>query len=305
MQLGFIGIGVMGRPMTLNLLKAGHSVTIYARHPEKAEVQEVIQAGAKLAPSPRAVAIASEIVITMVPNSPQVEEVVTGPQGLLEGARKGLIIVDMSTIAPSVSRQMAEAAKARGVHFLDAPVSGGSQGAINGTLSIMVGGEQKIFEQVRPVFEAMGKKESIFYVGGHGSGEVVKLINNLLAANIAAAIAETFVLGVKAGGDVDTIAKIVGASTGASWQLANQFPLRAFNGSFKPGFMTDLMHKDLGLGLDLAAELQSPLPLSGLTRQMYEMARAAGYGKDDYTSILKVLEQEAGVEVRSKTQDQA
>ena len=305
MQLGFIGIGVMGRPMTLNLLKAGHSVTIYARHPEKAEVQEVIQAGAKLAPSPRAVAIASEIVITMVPNSPQVEEVVTGPQGLLEGARKGLIIVDMSTIAPTVSRQMAEAAKARGVHFLDAPVSGGSQGAINGTLSIMVGGEQKIFEQVRPAFEAMGKKESIFYVGGHGSGEVVKLINNLLAANIAAAIAETFVLGVKAGGDVDTIAKIVGASTGASWQLANQFPLRAFNGSFKPGFMTDLMHKDVGLGLDLAAELQSPLPLSGLTRQMYEMARAAGYGKDDYTSILKVLEQEAGVEVRSKTQDQA
>ena len=305
MQLGFIGIGVMGRPMTLNLLKAGHSVTIYARHPEKSEVQEVIQAGAKLAPSPRAVAIASEIVITMVPNSPQVEEVVTGPQGLLEGARKGLIIVDMSTIAPTVSRQMAEAAKARGVHFLDAPVSGGSQGAINGTLSIMVGGEQKIFEQVRPAFEAMGKKESIFYVGGHGSGEVVKLINNLLAANIAAAIAETFVLGVKAGGDVDTIAKIVGASTGASWQLANQFPLRAFNGSFKPGFMTDLMHKDVGLGLDLAAELQSPLPLSGLTRQMYEMARAAGYGKDDYTSILKVLEQEAGVEVRSKTQDQA
>lgn len=305
MQLGFIGIGVMGRPMTLNLLKAGHSVTIYARNPEKAEVQEVIQAGAKLAPSPRAVAIASEIVITMVPNSPQVEEVVTGPQGLLEGARKGLIIVDMSTIAPSVSRQMAEAAEARGVHFLDAPVSGGSQGAINGTLSIMVGGEQETFEQVRPIFEAMGKKESIFYVGNHGSGEVVKLINNLLAANIAAAIAETFVLGVKAGGDVDTIAKIVGASTGASWQLANQFPLRAFNGSFKPGFMTDLMHKDIGLGLDLAAELQSPLPLSGLTRQMYEMARAAGYGKDDYTSILKVLEKEAGVEVRSKTQDQA
>ena len=304
MQLGFIGIGVMGRPMTLNLLKAGHSVTIYARHPEKAEVQEVIQAGAKPAPSPRAVAIASEIIFTMVPNSPQVQEVVTGPQGLLEGARKGLIIVDMSTIAPTVSRQMAEAAKARGVHFLDAPVSGGSQGAINGTLSIMVGGEQEIFEQVRPVFEAMGKKESIFYVGGNGSGEVVKLINNLLAANIAAAIAETFVLGVKAGGDVDTIAKIVGASTGASWQLANQFPLRAFNGSFKPGFMTDLMHKDLGLGLDLAAELQSPLPLSGLTRQMYEMARAAGYGQDDYTSILKVLEQEAGVEVRSKAQEQ-
>ncbi len=302
MQLGFIGIGVMGRPMTLNLLKAGHSVTVYARHPEKPEIQEVINAGAKLAPSARAVAIASEIVFTMVPNSPQVEEVVTGPHGLMEGARKDLIIVDMSTIAPTVSRKMAEVAAAKGVHFLDAPVSGGSQGAINGTLTIMVGGEREIFEQVLPVFEAMGKKENIFYVGPHGAGEVVKLINNILVGAITAATAEALVLGVKAGADVDTMAKIVGASTGASWQLANQFPLRAFNGSFQPGFMTDLLHKDLGLALDLAAETQIPLPMTGLTRQLYEMARASGYGKDDYTSLLKVLEQVAGVEVRSKAQ---
>jgi 3-hydroxyisobutyrate dehydrogenase len=302
MQLGFIGIGVMGRPMTLNLLKAGHSVTVYARHPEKPEIQEVINAGAKLAPSARAVAIASEIVFTMVPNSPQVEEVVTGPHGLMVGARKDLIIVDMSTIAPSVSRKLAEIAAAKGVHFLDAPVSGGSQGAINGTLTIMVGGEHEIFEQVLPVFEAMGKKENIFYVGPHGAGEVVKLINNILVGAITAATAEALVLGVKAGADVDTMAKIVGASTGASWQLANQFPLRAFNGSFQPGFMTDLLHKDLGLALDLAAETQIPLPMTGLTRQLYEMARASGYGKDDYTSLLKVLEQVAGVEVRSKAQ---
>jgi 3-hydroxyisobutyrate dehydrogenase len=302
MQLGFIGIGVMGRPMALNLLKAGHSVTIYARHPEKPEVQEIINAGAKLAPSSRAVAIASEIVFTTVPNSPQVEEVVTGPHGLLEGARKGLIIVDMSTIAPAVSRNMAEAAAAKGVHFLDAPVSGGSQGAINGTLTIMVGGKREIFEQVKPVFEAMGKKENIFYVGPHGAGEVVKLINNILVGNIAAATAEALVLGVKAGADVDTMAKIVGASTGASWQLANQFPLRAFNGSFQPGFMTDLLYKDLGLALDLAAETQASTPITELTRRLYEMARAAGYGKEDYTSLLKVLEQAAGVEVRSETQ---
>jgi 3-hydroxyisobutyrate dehydrogenase len=299
MQIGFIGIGVMGRPMTLNLLKAGHNVTIYARHPEKAEVQEVTEAGAKLAPSARAVAMASEIVITMVPNSPQVEEVVTGPQGILEGARKGLIIIDMSTIAPAVSRKLAEEAAARSVHFLDAPVSGGSQGAINGTLTIMVGGEQEICEQVRPVFEAMGKKENIFYVGAHGAGEVVKLVNNMLAGTIAAATAEALVLGVKAGADVDMMAKIIGVSTGASWQLSNQFPLRAFNGSFKPGFMTDLLHKDLGLTLDLAAEVQAPLPITGLTRQLYEMARAAGYGREDYTSLLRVLEKMAGVEVRN------
>lgn len=298
MQLGFIGIGVMGRPMTLNLLKADHNVTIYARHPEKAEVQEVLNAGAKLAPSPRAVAMASEIVFTMVPNSPQVEEVVVGPHGILEGIRKGLIIVDMSTIAPAVSRKMAEEVEAKGAHFLDAPVSGGSQGAVNGTLTIMVGGEREICEQVRPVFEAMGKKENIFYVGEHGAGEVVKLVNNMLVGTIAAATAEALVMGVKAGADVETMTKIISVSTGASWQLSNQFPLRAFNGSFLPGFMTELLHKDLGLALDLAAEIQTPVPITGLARQLYEISRAAGYGKDDYTSLLKVLEQMGGVEVR-------
>lgn len=300
MQIGFIGIGVMGRPMVLNLLKAGHSVSIFARHPEKPEVQEVLQAGAKQAPSPRAVAMASDIVITMVPNSPQVEEVVAGPQGIFEGARKGLIIIDMSTIAPTVSRALAEKAATQGVYFLDAPVSGGSQGAVNGTLTIMVGGEQQIFAQARPVLEAMGKKENIFYVGSVGSGEVVKLVNNILCGAIAAAIAESFVLGVKAGADVDIMAKIIGASTGASWQLANQFPLRAFNGSFQPGFMTDLLYKDLGLALDLARESHSPDEIIALTRSLYEKAREAGYGHDDYTSLLKVLEQQAGVEVRGK-----
>ena len=299
MQIGFIGIGVMGRPMALHLLKAGHHVTIFARHPEKAEVQEVLNAGAKLAPSPRAVAIASDMVITMVPNSPQVEEVVCGPQGILEGARKGLIIIDMSTIAPSTSRKLASIAAERGVHFLDAPVSGGSQGAENGALTIMVGGEREIFEQVRPVLEAMGKQENIFYVGPHGSGEVVKIVNNILCGVIAAGIAESFVLGVKAGADVKTMAEVIGVSAGASWQLANQFPARAFNGSFKPGFMTDLLHKDLGLALDLAAENQTPLALTALSRQMYEMARAEGFGREDYTSLLKVLEQIAGVEVRA------
>ncbi len=300
MQIGFIGIGVMGRPMALNLLKAGHHVTIFARHPDKPEVQEVLNAGAKLAPSSRAVAMASAMVITMVPNSMQVEEVIMGPHGILEGARKGLIIIDMSTIAPSVSRKLAEAASTKGVHFLDAPVSGGSQGAVNGTLTIMVGGEREIFEQVRPVLEAMGKKENIFHVGPTGTGQVVKIVNNMLAGAIAAVTAEAFLLGVKAGAEVDMMAKIIGVSTGASWQLANQFPLRAFNGSFQPGFMTDLLHKDLGLALDLAAERQTPVMITALTRQLYEMARAAGHGHDDYTSVLKVLEEIAGAEVRSK-----
>jgi 3-hydroxyisobutyrate dehydrogenase len=299
MHIGFIGIGVMGRPMTLNLLKAGHAVTIYARHPEQPGVQEVLNAGAKQAPSPRAVAMASDMVITMLPNSPQVEEVIAGPQGILEGARKGLVIIDMSTISPAVSRKLAEVASQHGAHMLDAPVSGGSQGAINGTLSIMVGGEREIVEQARPALEAMGKKENIFHVGPNGAGEVVKLVNNMLVGAIAAATAEALVLGVKAGADLDIMTKVIGVSTGASWQLSNQFPLRAFNGSFQPGFMTDLLHKDLGLALELAAEDSTPTPITALVRQLYEMARAEGSGREDYTSVMKVLERMAGVEVRN------
>jgi 3-hydroxyisobutyrate dehydrogenase-like beta-hydroxyacid dehydrogenase len=163
----------------------------------------------------------------------------------------------------------------------------------------MVGGAREVFEQARPILEAMGKKENIVYVGPNGSGEVVKIVNNILCGAIAAATAEAFVLGVKAGADVDTMAKIINTSTGASWQLANQFPLRAFNGSFQPGFMTDLLHKDLGLGLDLAAENQTPATLTTLVRQLYEQAQAAGYGREDYSSLLKIFEQEAGVQVRS------
>ena len=299
MQIGFIGIGVMGRPMALNLLKAEHHVTLFARHPEKEGVQEVLHAGAKQAPSPRAVAMVSDIVITMLPNSPEVVEIVEGEQGILAGARKDLVIIDMSTIAPATSRKLGESAASKGVHFLDAPVSGGSQGAVNGTLTIMVGGQQEIFERARPVLEAMGKAENIFYVGPQGAGEIVKLINNSLVGTIAASIAEAFVLGVKAGASVDTMAKIIGVSAGASWQLSTQFPLRAFNGSFQPGFMTDLLHKDLGLALDLAAENHAAVPMTALSRQLYEMARAAGYGREDYTSLLKVLEQMAGVEVRN------
>src|SRR5579875_217048 len=300
MQVGFIGIGVMGRPMTLNLLKAGHTVTVFARHPEKPEVQEVVNAGARLAPSSRAVAMASEIVITMVPNSMQVEEVVAGPQGIFEGARKGLIIIDMSTIAPSVSRKLARDAGKYGAHFLDAPVSGGSQGAAKGTLTIMVGGEREIFEQALPVLEAMGKKENIFHVGPNGTGEVVKIVNNILCGAIAASVAEAFTLGVKAGADVDTMAKIIGVSTGASWQLSNQFQLRAFRGDFQPGFMTDLLYKDLGLALDLASEKTTPAVMTALTRQLFEQARPEGLGREDYTSVIKVLERMAGVEVRSE-----
>ncbi len=296
-RIGFIGVGVMGRPMCLNLLKAGYPLTVYARRPESANA--VLEAGAARAAGPRAVAEQSDVVITMVTNSPDVEEVVLGAGGVLEGARSGMVLVDMSTISPAAARHVAHAAAERGVEMLDAPVSGGSQGAEAGTLTIMAGGDAAVFERVRPIFEAMGKNENIFHVGPIGSGQVVKLINQHLCGVIAAADAEALILGVAAGAEVSTMAKIIGASSGGNWQLANPVALRVFTGSFEPGFFTDLLVKDLRLVQDLAGERGVATPLLEQVLPLYERAQAAGYGRRDYTSVFAPLEQDAGVEVRA------
>ncbi|HVA91784.1 MAG TPA: NAD(P)-dependent oxidoreductase [Chloroflexota bacterium] len=295
-RVGFIGIGVMGQPMCLNLLKAGFPLTVYSRRPESADA--VVAAGAERAATPRAVAEASDVVITMVTSSPDVEAVVLGPDGVLAGAREGMILIDMSTIAPAVARKVAEQAEARGVSMLDAPVSGGSQGAVAGALSIMAGGDAEVYAQVLPIFQAMGSAEKIFHVGPSGSGQVVKLINQHLCGVIAAADAEAFILGVKAGADVATMAKIIGVSSGGNWQLANPVALRAFTGTFEPGFFTDLLLKDLDLVLELATEQGVATPLAEKARALYERARAAGYGRRDYTSVFAPLEEDAGVKVR-------
>jgi 3-hydroxyisobutyrate dehydrogenase len=294
LRVGFIGLGAMGTSMARNILRAGFPLTVWARRSDGAD--QIRAEGAEWAESPSDLARESEVVVLSVTNSPDVEQLVSGEHGLLAGAGKGLVIVDMSTIAPAVSRALAKRCAQQGVAFLDAPVSGGTQGAKAGTLTIMVGGEAEALARVRPVLETMGGK--IFHVGPSGSGEVIKLVNNVLVGTIAAATAEALVLGVKAGADVETMAEVVGASTGASWQLANQFPLRAFNGTFQPGFMTDLLAKDLGLALDLGAEERVPLFLTSLARQLYGESQAAGYGRDDYTSVLRVLESVAGVSVR-------
>jgi 3-hydroxyisobutyrate dehydrogenase len=294
-RVGFIGLGAMGLPMARNILKVGFPLTVWARRAEAAEVIRI--EGASWAASPADLAENSDTVITIVTNSPDVEDLVTRPDGLLAGAREGLVIADMSTIAPAVSRTLAATCSARDVFFLDAPVSGGTQGAEAGTLAIMVGGEKDGFERARPVFDAMGK--NVFHVGPSGAGEVIKLVNNILVGIIAAGTAEALVLGAKAGADVETMAQVVGVSAGASWQLANQFPRRAFNGTFNPGFMTDLLVKDLDLALDLSAETHAPLFLTALARQLYGETQAAGHGRDDYTSVLRILESVAGVSVRT------
>lgn len=294
LQVGMIGLGAMGLPMARNVMKAGFPLTVWARRPESAEA--IRGEGAQWAETPRELAARCDVIVTVVTNSPDVRGLVLD-DGLLDGARPGTVIVDMSTIAPAVTRELAQHCAERDVRFLDAPVSGGTQGAEAGTLTIMVGGDGDALERARPVLEAMGKK--IFHVGPSGAGEVVKLVNNMLVGTIAAATAEALMLGVKAGADVVTMADVVGASTGASWQLANQFPLRAFSGSFKPGFMTDLLVKDLELALELGDEMQAPLALTTLARRLYGESQEHGYGREDYTSVLRVLESEAGVEVRT------
>jgi 3-hydroxyisobutyrate dehydrogenase len=295
-RVGFIGVGVMGRPMARNLLKAGISLTIWARR--RAKVEDVVAAGARWADSPAAVGAASDVVITMLPNYPEVEAVTLGSAGILDGLRPGGVVVDMSTIAPQASRRIAAACAERGVDFLDAPVSGGTAGAAAGTLTIMVGGDRATFERVRPIFHALGAPEHLVHVGPVGSGEVVKLVNNVMAAGIAAAVAEALVMGVKAGVPLETLTRIVGASTGANAQLSTVFPMRVFNGSFALGFATDLMTKDVELALELAREVGSPLPVAERVVELFRAAQAAGYGQEDYTSVIRPLEAQAGVEVR-------
>lgn len=297
MRVGFIGLGIMGKPMARNVLRAGFPLTIYARHPERA--QEVLADGAVLVGSPAEVGRNAEVVITMLPNAPEVEEVVAGAHGVLQGTPAGTIVVDMSTIAPAAARRMAQTCAERGVAFLDAPVSGGSVGAERGTLTIMVGGDAPAFETCRTVFEAMGRAENIFHVGPSGTGQVVKLANNVLCGVIAAANAEALVLGVSAGVDASTLAQIIGVSSGANWQLSNVFPLRVWDGSFTPGFMTELLLKDLGLALDLAVENGVPMQLTDVARAMYEQTRAAGHGRDDYSAVVEQVEEAARVKVRA------
>lgn len=295
LRVGFIGLGAMGLPMARNVMKAGFPLTVWARRPESAET--IRGAGAGWADSPADLARGSDVVITIVTNSPDVRQVVERDNGVLDGAHADLTVVDMSTIAPATSRALAQEAKGRGVDFLDAPVSGGTQGAESGTLTIMVGGDRTAFQRVQPVLETMGK--NVLHVGPSGSGEIIKLVNNVLVGVIAGATAEALVMGAKAGADVETMAKVVGLSAGASWQLANQFPLRAFTGTFQPGFTTDLLSKDLDLALDLGRQQQTPTFFTALARQLYLESQAAGYGKDDYTAVLKILEAVAGVDVRT------
>jgi 3-hydroxyisobutyrate dehydrogenase len=298
-RLGFIGTGTMGLPMCLNLCKAGFPLSVYDRRPEAARA--VLDAGARWAASSRAVAQVADIVITMLPNTPDVEQALLGPDGVLAGAHPGLVVADMSTIAPAASRRLASTCRQQEVTFVDAPVSGGVQGARDGTLTIMAGGEAAVMDHLRPVFAVLGAPDRLVHAGDVGAGEIVKLINQHLVGVIAAATLEALVLGVKAGVPMETLYQVVSTSSGSSWQLTEALSRRPLRGDFAPGFTTDLLVKDLRLVQELAEEHHVPVALVALTRQLYEAVRARGEGSSDYSAVVRILEELTGVQARFST----
>jgi 3-hydroxyisobutyrate dehydrogenase-like beta-hydroxyacid dehydrogenase len=284
--------------MARNLVHAGFDVAGYARREETAvrargEGIEIRRSLAELAAD-------REVIVIMVTTSSDVEEVVLAPGGLLASAPPGALLIDMSTIAPEVSRRVAAECGARGIGFLDAPVSGGSFGAESGSLTIMVGGEPDMVERARPIFDTVGNPERVFHVGPAGSGEVVKLANNMLVGSISAATMEALLVAVRAGVDLRALTDVISVSSGSSAQLTGQLMLRALAGTVEPGFMTDLLVKDMRLAAELAADTGQATTVTDSARALFEAAQAEGHGREDYTALLFELEKQAGVRLRLK-----
>lgn len=287
--IGFIGLGIMGRPMCTNLLKAGFSVTAWNRTPSR--LQPVLEAGAKAAGSPKEVAENSGIIITIVSDSPDVKQVILSDEGVIHGVKPGSVVIDMSTISPAVTRGIAAALAKKNVHMLDAPVSGGDTGAINGTLAIMVGGEETTFERCLPVFEAMGK--SITRVGESGMGQTVKLCNQMLVTITNMAVCEAVTFAKASGLDPHIMIEAIKNGAAGSWQLSNLGPKMA-DRDFAPGFSIDLQQKDLRLALEAARETKVATPALGLVHQLFIGNQAHGEGVEGTQALVKSIERLAG-----------
>ncbi len=288
--VGFIGLGIMGRPMARNLLKTGYPLIVHSR--SQGPVQELVAAGAKSAASPAEVASRVEILITMLPNSPDVELVALGKGGVIEGAKPGLLFLDMSTISPIVSQKVGKALAAKGVRMMDAPVSGGEKGAIDAALSIMVGGEQSDFDAARPVFQALGK--TITHLGPLGAGGFTKLANQIIVAVNLTALGEALTLARKAGLDRSLTLKALGGGLAGSKCLEQKTP-NYLSGSYKPGFKIDLHFKDLGLIMESSRALGVPLPCTAVVQELFNALRVKGRGGLDHSGVIMLLEELAGI----------
>lgn len=295
MKVGFIGLGVMGRPMCLNLLKAGYEVTAYVPTSKKT-LDEVVAAGAARGESCADVAAKSDVVITMVPNSPQVRDVVFGKNGLAEGAKPGLDFIDMSSIAPLESKDIAEKCKEIGINMMDAPVSGGEPKAIDGTLSIMCGGPKELFDKYYELLGVMGA--SVVHCGDvNGAGNTTKLANQIIVASNIAACAEAFSLSTMAGVDPQKVFDAIRGGLAGSTVMEAKVPMM-MDGNFKPGFRIDLHIKDLNNALDTGHGIGAPMLLTSTVQEMLQWLHNNGCGSDDHSAILKYYEKLTGVEVR-------
>ena len=294
-KVGFVGRGIMGKPMTKNLIKAGHQLVVYSGSSAADELKEE---GAEQADSYKALAEQCGIVITCLPASPQVEEVYRGDEGLLAGAGEGDLLVDMSTISPMVTKELAREASEQGVKTLDAPISGGEPKAHSGDLSIMVGGDAEDFERAEPLFEAMG---SATHVGEAGSGQITKACNQIIVGIVLEGVSEALVLGSKAGVDP---AKVIEAVSGglAGTKVMDQKKDKFLEHDFDPGFRIELHHKDLGIALTTAREVGVPLPVTSLVDQMLLELKVKGRGDLDHSAVLSVIEDAAGHQIGSETE---
>jgi 2-hydroxy-3-oxopropionate reductase len=296
-KIGFIGLGIMGQPMARNLLRAGYPLIVHSRSREP--VQELVAAGAEEGFLPKEVAERSQVIITMLPDSPDVELVALGPDGLIEGVEEGDIYVDMSTIAPSMAVTVAEAMARKGVRCLDAPVSGGDVGAVNATLSVMVGGDEQTFDEVVPIFEALGK--TITLCGPNGAGQTVKACNQIQVALNIVGMAEALVLGAKAGVDPAIIHQVLSGGYAQS-RVSDVRGPRVIRGDFQPGFKSRFHFKDLNIIMQTGTDYGVPLLVSGLVHELFAAMQAAGGGDLDHSGVITVLEDLAGVQARTKAE---
>jgi 3-hydroxyisobutyrate dehydrogenase len=289
-SVGFIGLGIMGLPMAGHILKAGYPLTVYNR--TRSKTQSLEAEGAAVAASPREVAANSRMIITMVSDSPDVQEVVAGPEGVLDGIRPGSVVMDMSTISPQVERDLDRQLQEKGCALVDAPVSGGDVGAQNATLAIMAGGDREAFDRAVPIFETMGK--TITYCGPVGSGQLTKLCNQILVAVTLMGVSEALIFAGKNGLDQRVMVEAVKGGAAGSWQLSNLAP-RVVDRDFAPGFMVDLIQKDLRLVMESGAAAQAALPATSLVNQLFRTSQARGEGLEGTQALVKVLEQLAGL----------
>lgn len=290
MNIAFVGLGTMGLPMVMNLLKAGYAVTAYNRTRSKA--QAVVKAGATVADSPQQAAANADIIITCVSDSSDVESVVLGESGVVHGAKPGALVVDMSTISPSVTRRIAQTLADQDIRLIDAPVSGGSEGAEQGTLSIMIGGAAADVEKARPVLAAMGS--TVTHVGPIGAGQTTKAINQIIAAGTYWGVAEGIALGLKAGLDMDKVIQAVGSGASASWCLTNRSDNMIHN-RYPLGFRVRLHQKDLAIALQTARELNLPLPMAAYVEQIENGLIANGHGDEDLSAIARIVREMGGI----------